>query len=96
MHAPKIAEIAAAVDEDRPCRHDAFKLLGREVMSSRNIGRPLAMPIPQIGHLAQPDGRIPAVSDVRKVEDRYWLVGADIVAEASMNHVLQLGDKDMI
>ncbi len=32
MRPPKIAEIAAAMDEDRSRRHDALKLLGREII----------------------------------------------------------------
>ena len=74
MRDPEIAEIAAAMDEDRPRRHDAFKVLGREIVHARNIGRPLAVPIPEIGHLAQPDGGVAAVADVGKVEDRHRLV----------------------
>ena len=93
VRSPDIAEIAAAMDEDRPRRHDAFKLLGREIVHSRNIGRPLAVAILEIGHLAQPDGRIAAVADVRKVEDRHRLVVGDIVLQAVMNHVLQFGDQ---
>ena len=93
VRAPDVAEIAAAMDEDRPARHRPLKLPGREIIEPRDIGRPLAVAGGEIGHLAQPDRRIAAIADVREVEDGQWLPGRNVVLEAVVDGGLEPCDQ---
>lgn len=67
---PDVAEIAAAVNENRTGRHALFQLICRKVRRSRNIVRAFAEAILQIGHFTQPDCGVAAIADVGKIEDR--------------------------
>ena len=94
---PDIAEIAAAMDEDRSTGHRLLQLFRRKIIDARDIGWPFAAEaILQIGHLTQPDRGIAAVADVRKIEDRHRLFDRQIVLEAVMNPVLQFLDQDQV
>ena len=92
MRDPDVAEVAAAVNEDRPARRACIELGVREVVHGRDVSRTAYLATHQVGPFAQPDRRVAHVADIREVDDRERFARDEFI-QTCMNPGLEIGNQ---